>query len=546
MSRIFTASTIVIVLALICCVSVRIQAADRKFKVSSYIPDKFEDFLWLISGGTGLESDSRSFASFPSQESTFYSYDRNTDNKGYLLDLSTGLLYGRQTISQTIEFAAVLTGSVVKSDANDVISLESVYDSNTYTVDNDDDREYAALFEGEFEVDHYLLSNLFLHASGFARLDFRELESTVDTSHTAEINNGFAGSVTTDFNRLYYRKETTVKDHFIEGRLMLGWGRVYEGRHGATALSIVETLRQQDLLLHRPTFDQMQELSKLVHRCREAFPVDDRHHRITSLDLIISYLIEIGVIGDPGSYGHLLIQDVWDYYPNYRRPFGWRVMAGVTGQQNHDTYGYRANTSRKHILTRRYPDSTSVVDTLEASEVFYEGTHYDREVTHSDYAVLVAEYNHPLSLNWQLSYHASVGAELNGPGTEDDGQGTNRFRDQRIYELAVGTEGRYIFDARTDLLMSLDVSHAYREDEYRWEYNGDSPFDSSGQSVSRVWRWEVDLAGGLTYRLSPPTALSATLVVYWQQQHTERETSSCYESDELNFDMGLTVAHYIF
>lgn len=526
-------------------ISASVGFADDEFRVSSYIPDRFHDFQWLVSGETGTTGSS----STTSFDSPALRPNRNddewTEDNSYRLDVFSTARYRLQTLDRILDLTARLNARASESDRDEIVNARELPVYDFHVREQSDENNYEARLDATVDVDQYLISNLFIQGNGRVTFRFRETSASIDEYSADLILDTVYQSIYEQVQKDESEIEITSKNHVLEGMLLLGWGRQYQGEYGATALFIVDRLRRDGLLVEPPDYDQMQGLARLVHTCREALVVDSRYHRIESLDNIIGYLTDIGAIEDPGPYGHLLIQDVWDYYPVYQREFGWRVAAGVGGRQTRNSYGERTSESSSYHYQRRYIDGSGVIDTLADSSSSVEYSHYDRHVGHTDYVTCIAEYNWPASLNWQLSCEGFARASINRPQIRDDRPDYYHTYERRIYNVGVRADTRYIFDARTDAAMSLVVEHDYEKHEQHWDYYVGTPKQSSERRIDKIWAWTTRLAGSLRYRIAVPTTLRVYLSVDWVKQ--SRDTvSRPGRSDQFNYYLSTSIEHYIF
>ncbi len=546
MPRFRIAYVSVFVFVLICSSILPVSAADREFRVSSYIPDKFQDFQWLVSGGTSLRGACDTRAKYPTDPDRTWVVDGRTESNNYGLSLSSTVNYRYETIPRNFEFHAWLSGKAEDRGSEKTDNGRELPYNDSRRLDESDVTSYDLTLIVAPEFDQYLTSNLFWQVSGYARFNFRERDWGSATVSSAFYTDTVAGQIVERLDKEEHRGRSTSKNHSLEGRLLLGWGRLHEGRHGATALFMVEDLRREGLLIDSPTTDQMQHLARLLHTRREGSSSDERLHRISSLDSIITYLTTIGAIEDPAQYGHLLIQDVWDYYPAYSRSFGWRLRGGIVGEQDRSIHDEWSSDSTSYVTVREYTDSVGLVDTLQLTPTKRENSWNNRNVTHTDYFTGIVEYHLPAGLHWQLSWQWYVRAYLDRRQSERKQSNFHSYHDlENRYELAASTEARYIFDARTDFLAALSGAHYHQKDIRSTTYNLGQPTEFQRYDAIERRRWIADLDCGLTYRVSLPTMLQVNLNVNWTN---DCATGYDNRSKEVKFSYSLNTAvqHYLF
>jgi hypothetical protein len=133
----------------------------------------------------------------------------------------------------------------------------------------------------------------------------------------------------------------------------------------------------------------MLDLTDMVYTFRTEYRVDARLHKIESLKAIIDYLESNGIAKAAGPYGYLLIQDVWDYFPNEHRRFGFRGSAG---------FGFRYNYRTNQSTNER--ESNGVVS--------YHRYSHSTRVSESPYVIVGINYFKPLGMRWQIDRRLSI------------------------------------------------------------------------------------------------------------------------------------------
>lgn len=467
----------------LCCVSV-INADGPQFRVDSYIPERFSDFQWRLDGLIQMQGD---------RDETVY-YNSETG------DTSTRLM---TRDAQRIELNSEANYLYETSSRFVICSLTASYgltNSNPPNAHLLSRRSRPGIYL-DIDGGKYLISDCFIGVSGTAGWLY---------SHNLH-----------DVN-----PDTHHRQYSVDGALMVGWGRYYEGRYAATSLNIIDELQKDGIIIRGASFDELYKLTQMIRAYRLEYRPDERLHKIAALQDIIGYLSDRGILTDPGPYGYLLIQDIWDYFPSEQRFFGWRIRAGL----GIDYYHTSEQSTDEHISSDGY---------------YVHKYYYKKNKDHYPYLVLNGQYSRPLSLRWHLDLGGESRYFLKSFGEREEinvtYSPTSSFRYRhyyyernKYYSIFMHTTLRYFYDSRTS--MHLNISYDFtRYHEY-----------GSINDSQRYFRWCIlDASAYFEYRISIPTTLQIIFDGRRQDRHDDM-ISSEYQFDHTRYYLSMKIIHYVF
>ncbi len=471
------------ILAVVCIDSL-CHADEPKFRIESYIPEKFVDFQWRVDGNIRMEGDHREETQYNVHE---YSSEVTVKTKDVqLIAFTSDVDYINESISRFV-ICSLITG----------YSLKHAKPHNVYVKSSGLDPGILV----KFDAGTYIHNDYFLSAKGLVQWIYRHNLHDVNPD-------------------THYRK------YVLDGALMAGWGRFYEGRFAATALNIIKELDKDGMIVHNADYDELYNLTDKVRYYRLTYRPDERLHKIAALQEIIGLLINRGIIKDPGPYGYLLIQDVWDYFPNEHRYFGWRLRAGFGFNYLHTT--------------------EQTTDETTSPEGDYRHTYlYAKEKHHQPYLTIIAQYAKPLSSRWHLELVSEYRRYLNAFYNREHMQipyypsdrhySENLYNTQeQFYSYSISVLLRYFFDLRTSMHLSTSYNIYSLHEIY---VNHDT------QSYERYGLFNV--IATLEYRISIPTTLQINLDV---SRHDRRNEYRYFQSeyDVSQYYLSIRFVHYVF
>jgi len=458
---------------------------DSTFGVESYIPERFTDFQWRLDGGINMQGyrmeGNQQTHTLDQQRLTLLSnldYFHETRDRQYALSLNTAF------------------------DMDNINPGSSSNSGNLF--------EFTSDVYPQVSIRQYLVSNLHVTVVGQAWWMY---------SHRLH-----------DLNPDRYAREYSV-----DGTVAPGWGRLYDGRFASTALYIIDELKARGLIDRPPTVEEMRLLTALVYSSRLTRPTDKRLHKIESLQSIMQFLEQRGIAAAAGPYGYLLIQDVWDYYPNEARRFGGRIGIGLG------------------LVYRHLTEETTTEYTASSGSYHHQYSHQIVKV-HKPYIEPVIEYHKPLSLRWQADLAAAWRYYLNSFGRNNyllidysPYQSLQRLEssDEGWAEHILTISGglTYLIDSRT----TARISPSYRVDR---GHSVRVRFRPPGENVAYI-HGVLELTTRLEYRIATPTTFRVDLVLlrsdtketygasYFYRAHTD-------EYDESKYFISTSITHYLF
>ncbi len=531
-----------------------VRAAEPGFTVDSYIPEYFRDFEWRINGGmqlTGPGDERSRLVPYPYEgdmKST-YSNDRQ------LLNIDTYLKYRYRTVPR---FLTVALGVAGRYDHSNSFGSNLRADPGNFTVYDNDHQNYhtyESVLYPSFDAGAYVYDDFFVSAA--SRIQYRSggTFNGKDSFHTERVDVVGVDSTYTYVADGTGDRATDLKTYSADVSLLPGWGRVYEGNFAATALYMVDELRREGLLGREPTSDELRELCDLIYYYRLKHPVDSRLLKIDALRHIMDSFIENNMIADPGPYGYLLIQDVWDYFPRQDRLFGFRFRLGPgieysSNRSNSSTDDNRHTRTYLHTptgdLSMYESDFRAVYSSARKDE--FRGT----------YVEAIAEYHKPLDIRWQFDGVVSASYYPNAheftyiiDRRYDETTSPYKYmRDTYIvynamHDVAASGKIEYILNSRTfsSLTVGYVRSHFNSAIQYNHSISSEITVTDPIRRDDRETE-EVTFEGTLTYRLSIPTTLAVNALYRNRSQTVYQEVTDDRDSDD--YRLSATLSHYLY
>ncbi|MEW6412063.1 MAG: hypothetical protein AB1483_06255 [Candidatus Zixiibacteriota bacterium] len=499
-------------------------ADSLDFKIEDYIPDYFRDLEWKVNGAasmSGSYSDQYSGDARVMTETVRQSFD---NRHSYGLSVGSNLWYDHETIGHFLNLSC--SGGVTYSRTTSDASSTEHRDSESYsrTVGGGTKSEYYSLSSSlDARAGIYWLREFFVSGEIFLSGYYREMPDYVSaqTYVRTELEDPYIYR-TSDYSRTKISEIDRQYRAVVD--LAVGYGHIYEGTYASTALYIVEELRSHDYLLRDPTPEEVLNLSEIVRRNRLEHAVDTRIRRQESLDEILGFLADNGLLAGEARYGKFLVEDVWDYFPTTRRRFGCRASLGFREDYRHE---HRENAQEKYFSYREIRsiiDSTDVVDTL-IWDSYDTYSYSSRENDYSRHRLVgVFEGFNPLSRKWQFDATITatyVRLSWIGKKPPSDCSASSSECEQK-WELETNSNFDliYIANSRTSVVLSLD--------HYYYDYIG--------------YRWKINLGGQVEYRLAIPTTLVAAVDYERRKSRTDWTTLSNRD----RFSLSVAIEHYLY
>ncbi len=549
---------------MICCAAILVAAGgsqslaeDSEFKISDYIPQKFQDFEWKVNGNFGLNDYDMRTASYSPQEYWPYSVQTN-DRSNWSGGLTSDVAYRFETVPRFLYSDLSIGGFLTNLDektSRDRIGAELPDGEQDYLYRSESNIDGMNFnIAGRADAGQYLSGDFFASIGTYYRFYYSETPDASSYSYRDEVEY-YEPWIRRRIDETTSESSDDLRDIDLSLALLPGWGRLYTGDYASTAMYIIEELRNNGLLLREPTHDEMLQLCDIVYQNRLEHSIDKRIRKIESLDAIMGYLRQAGLSDDDGCKAHLLVQDVWDYFPRHSRAFGFRARLGpgfdlsyYRRRSTTDTYSY-------DLYTRYDPADPGIVDTAYDISM-YEYYYYCREIGEYDlYAKGIVEYSRPLSRQWQLDLLAAAKYYFSSHVTSnqwdvlyrkyDDGSTSSRAVEgdeddiDRRYRMELHGYGTYIVDSRTE----LGFFAGYTYECLKADADSDVLLDPDIRETSRK---SLELQGTFTYRISIPTSLN----VYARYEHNrpyELYWIDIYnESTSDRYSIGVSLDHYLY
>ncbi len=506
-------------------------AGSGGFRIEDYIPEKFTDLEWKINGGldyTGSSSyDEMRTQGSLSEILRIGDSERQQDHFG----VSTFIAYRHETVPRTLRLRSGLSTTYYRNTQK--LSREHI-DHPTMSDNYESESEEHTISIGwspSLEFNSYLTGDLFAGVTADASFYY---SNTPKNDATTFIDNE---RLLGEYKRYYlnYRsvdQTANKKKAAVSLTVGPGWGRVYEGQYAATALYMVDELRNGGVLEREPSKEEMLELTEIIYQNRMAHEVDHRLAKIDALNAVTAYLTEVGSIAETGHVSYVLIQDVWDFFPHSSRLFGTQVKVGTGWEYNYWRTHQSRDDYRSRLIYEHHVDSANILDTLVNENSTYNTSHTSRSELDNVFVTISARHYRPVSMQWQWDsfaelyyyvhaeglrgrYHSSPGPRYRPP----NGQLQSVSGIDNYYQFYLSSYGTYIYSSRTN----LQIYGVLTYDHYR------TPTEPGSNQLRTTKSWDGSLGSTLTYRMSIPTALEVS--TYYRNRGQQNVSEEDYRTD---------------
>ncbi len=551
LSRVWLAVTFIMFLAQIS------VAAAPSFSVDSYIPEKFVDFRWRVDGGTRLNGDRHDVSADPSFMIDLE--ERSSSNDAQSLQLSTDIEYRHETIPRFLSLAVSLNGNLSHRNS---LNSNILYDPSAVDYIDFSDGDYKSTGAGILwaaDAGQYLTGDWFFAAGAELQTNYSESSNETARHDSAFYPPDYSGMVLIQNENDQRDNSSDFKYYNVDVNFMPGWGRMYEGQYAATALYIIDELQNAGLLRRTPTFDDMQGLTEIIYQYRLSHVIDKRLHKIGALSDVMEYLQSKGIIDDAGSHSSLLVEDVWDYFPNYYRKFGFKIRAGAGLEYNTRLQQGSQGMDRQMARVIHDENDPTDMDTTYSSD--YQRVNFQHEKIEQlqAYLGLAAEYSRPINLRWQVDmtgefryYDNAYSTSVDQRIVYMDGMTTyDRLIDERIeyqasHTIDVQGIARYIFNSRTSADFLAEYFHRHYNSAIRTNV-----FDQQAGEITigepdrhNLSEGSLTMRGTLRYRIAIPTTLSVGLDYALTESEVYRTAVS--EIDRHGYSLQVNISHYLY
>ncbi len=261
----------------------------NNFMIEDFIPEKFTDSQLRVDGNIGINGQEtkydRASISMPDIRTVD---DTNTDNQNG--SASARYKYEYQTVPSFLLFELDTEGSI--QNRRSELSSNNWYGTNDYYQRNSTSLRtgYDFQIEPYIETGHYLINDFFISANLAAAVSLSEAPKDDSYIYTSDTNPVFPDTIENEIDKTWTYRDGDQHTYRMRAALLPGWGHVYEGKFGSTAMYIIDELDKAGLIAIQPTKSQMIELSSLVYQYRLEYAIDSRLHYIEALDGLIDYL----------------------------------------------------------------------------------------------------------------------------------------------------------------------------------------------------------------------------------------------------------------
>jgi hypothetical protein len=510
------------------------------FGVDSYIPLKFTDFRWTMRGNMNLNGANNSDKDYPDE------YDGNFKEYGDAQTMGVGsaLAYTYETLAKHFHTGISISGDFSHSGSGG----KSNHGDATYNSPYYHNYDYNSMQRYNFGVSPYAEGDIYLAKEFFI---FMSLSSTMGFDKFPEVNrqsrSGYVWRDTSNYIRESQSVENSEGDENRQNiRINLsvgpGWGRIYSGNYAATALYIIEELRNNELLTKEPSVGQMQNLTEIIYQRRLKHSIDSRIYSIETIEEIAGFLKAEGLMQGSETASTMTINDVWSYFPNNSRSFGQEFKIGFGLDYSYNRYSSYAEQNDFSLDIYYHRDSTDAVDTLHYFESNYQSTSLDKTISPATQIFFNYGYSKPINLRWQFdlaTYGRYVLDQYYKTSLHDDRIGSPAFNNHDYisiktkysdtYYLSIAGTITYILNSRSSgyLRTSANTDH-YHRTITRHSENGGVVSDTTyaGKAYDyQIFSFEM----GGTYRISIPTTLNVSI-------NYSRRT----------YDFHASINHYLF
>jgi len=496
-----------------------IEAQQNSFNVDSYIPEKFIDTEWRISGGFGLRSNDYKYNNSSNPMDSYILYKRESDTDNQSIDFSNYYRYRYETIPKYLDARFNISCRGYRDKRYELGEREDLFGNYDKDIRDSEQKNYGIFFNPDIDCGIYLYDDYFLSAESDIRLSYYDYPKNDYVQENIDINTSSSGYIDRIFDKNNTQSDRNSKGFNMDICLLPGWGKVYEGEFASTAIYIIDELKKYGLLAQTPSDEQMQNLSEIIYQYRMKHSIDSRLHKIETIETIGNYLLDEGIITNSGPRGYMLIEDMWSYYHNFSRRFGIKIKAGFGLDYEYNKSERTSNNEYYHFSTRYHEDSTSVIDTLDLSNSSTQHFSMDKRKSRLPYAVAKVEYYKPFNHRWHLDacaqarYYFSAYSEITDSESETSEPNEYWCRKtdyKEYYYFDWENTLRYILNSRTYADLISNISYNYLSQEITEHTEIDSTVTDTTYNGNSYDGWQYSIALGLTYRISIPTTLTIT------------------------------------
>jgi hypothetical protein len=378
------------------------SADDPKFKIEDYIPDKYKDAVWQISGNmsaSGRSSgrdDNQNVEDFRKSRDDGSSSNRNL-NINSRLDLFSLSQRSWWRVSGGLS-GRYSTNSSTSSRGSSELSQTGSYERNTYS-EWDQSSSNLQLY-GRYEKGQYVTRSLAYNFALNINGSIYRIKSE-SSVHEETVQWNFPSRL--DTIKMMWLSNATSRGRGLSANTDIGIsvGYMYEGRYTAAVLHLLGELNKRGYLGTQPSTSDIRTLCDTAYAYANKYFSDGRRSRVATSSALTNTLVNLGIFKTPSAPMLIWMQDVWYGYSRESRQFGAKLAVGmsVNGNTNGNSYESefkRDRNVRAHFLD--YGDSVVVVDehTIDSDtgSAEYQSLRYTNTLT--------ASVEKPISLRWHF------------------------------------------------------------------------------------------------------------------------------------------------
>ncbi|GEM_PF-2459285 len=515
------------------------SAQDSTFKITSFIPERFQDLELKLDGEYSLRNNDEH--EYPTTRDITNDYDSFMGSGAQDFNLRPSLTYNFWTRNTALTYYSDLQLTFNYSDMSDSINGIWRSDSIFNNSGNDNNEIYVAFYQS-LDYNRYFYKDYFLNFQGSLDLSYDDSRYKYRIAYFRQFD--YEDNYIISDEHSSYKRYTNTKIYSLGLSSGLGKGRVYNGKYASAALYIIRELKRNALLTKEPNYKQMLGLAEIIYLKKEKHVIDSRIRRIETVEAIIDFLLREGIIEQTGIRCPMYINDVIDYFPKNERLFGTKFGCGLKfnfsfGRTRKHIYSDTTRTRSEYDLLGNLINETNDISSLK-NKIYSESTDYAMS------AFVDMEINKAYSLIWQGRYF--LGAEYIFDNRSRDETWDNQYTgsDKRETEYDYKVDGYaggswvFILDSRSKIRIETyhDVT-AYRINYFRF-----------GNGIKRKTDDQTFLGAqslyylNYTYRISIPTTL--TIGFFYTGNYIFKNDYYDVATINGNLTISIGISHHLF
>ncbi|MBD3169684.1 MAG: hypothetical protein GF307_09400 [candidate division Zixibacteria bacterium] len=530
--------------------SINGRAEEKRFRVDSFIPGKFIDLEWEVYGSFNLGGSNFDETRYSAQFNEIYGTTER-DNSSQDFHFRNIFNYEYTTPDRFFEFTSGAQAYLAHANDEDEFYSEDD-DSESRNLLNDY-LNYSISFTPEMETGLYFYSNLYSsiqtewYTSFYSKPDW---ETNEDRTNIRT----FRDTVFVHTDEYLQKGDSYTRYNTVDVALNTGWGRVYEGQFASTALYIIDELRESYLIDIEPTYEQMIALTGIIYQRRLQHTIDDRIHRIETVNRIMEYLSKYNLIKKDNAHATVIVQDIWDYFPDEPRKFGLRFKGGIGLEYSRNTSDDSRQYTNKDYRYNYPAGSPEDVDTTSYTETVTDSYRHEKFLNTAPYFKIGVEYFRPLNHKWQFDSEI-VGKYFFEERNEEIQTSLPAYYSRKYvndqfdhYEFNFDFTLTYILNSRTSL--EFHNSCFWEQQEYyetSWNKFNGPEYEIGPKYRNSISDLRMDSRFTAVYRIAIPTSLYVSASYYYRNFDSEIESINRSTEETMDgYSFYVSVSHNIF